>query len=181
MKRIYVVILGMILFSACGFAQKGNNQVGVSAELAVPTGDFNDYGKAGFGGIVKGLYGIGSAGQITLTSGYLSFSAKNEYKSLLEADKISLSIIPILAGYRHHFGDFYAEPQVGYGIYKSRIKGGFYDSKNSEGAFTWAAGVGYVFKELEVGVRYQSGHKDGTSTALFGLHIGYNFSLSGDK
>ncbi|MBL7745324.1 MAG: outer membrane beta-barrel protein [Chitinophagaceae bacterium] len=181
MKRVYVFILGAVLFSASGFAQKGNNQVGVAAELGLPTGDFGDFSKAGIGGSVKGLYGIGKAGQITLTTGILSFRAKSEFEEALEADKITQTVIPILAGYRHNFSGFYAEPQVGYGIYGAKIKGGIFDSKDSEGAFTWAIGVGYVVKGFEVGARYQSGHKDGDSNALIGFRVGYNFSLSGNK
>ncbi|MEI9809372.1 MAG: hypothetical protein WDO16_16705 [Bacteroidota bacterium] len=42
MKRIYLVILGVVLISASGFAQKGNNQIGVGADVSFPTGDFGD-------------------------------------------------------------------------------------------------------------------------------------------
>jgi hypothetical protein len=178
MKKVFLAILGIGLFSTVSFAQKGNNQVSVGANLALPTGDSKDVSKAGFGGTIKGLYGIGNAGQITLTTGYVSISAKDIYKELLEADKISSSIVPILVGYRHHFKGFFVEPQVGYGIYGAKIKGGEFDSKDSNGAFTWAAGIGYVFNNtVEVGAQYQSGHKDGESNGLIGFRAAYNFSL----
>lgn len=178
MKRIFLA-MGISLISAIGFAQSGNNQIGVAAELGFPTGDQADGTKLGIGGTVKGLYGIGTAGQITFTTGYQIFSAKEEIKDLLEADKVSSSVIPLLAGYRHNFGGFYVEPQVGYGIYGSKIKGGMFDGSDSEGAFTWAAGVGYVFNNIELGARYQSAHKDGSSQAFFGIRVGYLFSLAG--
>jgi hypothetical protein len=54
-----------------------------------------------------------------------------------------------------------------------------FDGSDSEGAFTWAAGAGYVFNNIEVGARYQSSHKDGTSSSFFGVKIGYLFSLGG--
>ena len=178
MKKVFLAFFGVVLFSAAAMAQTGKNQVSVGPELAIPTGDMSDMSKLGFGATVKGLYGIGTAGQITLTTGFVSVGAKNEYKQLLGASKITQSIIPILAGYRHNFKSFYVEPQVGYGIYSAKIKGGMFDGKESDGAFTWAAGVGYVFtNNIEVGARYQSGHKDGTSTGLFGLRVAYNFSL----
>lgn len=180
MKRIYLTILGVILLSVCSFAQRGNNQIGLGAELGLPTGDFSDYGKAGVGLSVKGFYGVGTAGQITLSSGYMLFGVKTAVKDALEADKITLSLIPILAGYRHNFGGVYVEPQLGYGVYASRIKGGVFDSKNSEGMFTWAAGAGYCYQGLEFGIRYQSGSKDGVTNALFGFRIAYNFSLNGN-
>jgi hypothetical protein len=128
---------------------------------------------------VKGLYGVGEAGQITFTTGILSSGAKNEYKDLLGASKITSTMIPLLAGYRHNFNRFYAEPQIGYGIYGAKIKGGDYASKDSERAFTGAAGVGYVYNNFEGGVRYQSMHKDGESSGMIGFRIGYNFSLGG--
>ena len=101
-----------------------------------------------------------------------------EYKDLLGADKITSTMIPLLAGYRHHFKGFYAEPQIGYGIYGVKIKGGDYAMKDSEGAFTWAIGAGYLFNNFEAGIRYQNMHKDGEGSGFFGVRLGYNFSLS---
>lgn len=179
MKRI-LLAMSVSLMSLAGFAQTGNNQIGAAAELGFPTGDGADGSKMGFGATVKGLYGIGTAGQITFTTGFMSFAAKDEIVDLLGADKIKSSIIPLLAGYRHNFKGFYAEPQIGYAIHGAKIKGGEFDGSDSEGAFTWAANVGYVFSNnIEVGARYQSSHKDGTSSAFFGLRVGYLFSLKG--
>jgi predicted porin len=175
MKKLLFIVLGVTLFSAAGLAQKGNNHISIAAEGAIPTGDAGDVSSFGYGGTVKGLYGIGTAGQVTLTTGYLTFSAKKEIKDLLGADKITNSIIPVLAGYRHNFNGFFAEPQVGYSFSNSKVKGGQFASKDSDGAFTWAAGVGYLFDKIEVGARYQSMHKDGESSALIGLRVGYNF------
>ena len=178
MKKVFLVLFSVSLFSLASFAQKGNNAIGVAAEVGLPTGDVADVSSIGLGGTVKGLYGIGTAGQLTFTTGYISFSGKKEIKDLLEADKVTNSLIPILAGYRHNFNGFFAEPQIGYSISKSKIKGGMFESSESDGAFTWAAGVGYKFNQFEVGARYQSMHKDGESSAFVGFRVGYNFSLS---
>ena len=178
MKRVYLAILGTVLISAAGYAQKGNNAIGVAVDAAVPVGTLSDATSFGIGGTVKGLYGIGTAGQLTLTTGYSSFSAKKEVKEALGASKVTQGVIPILAGYRHNFNGFFAEPQIGYGIYTSKIKGGLFESDGSEGAFTWAIGGGYVFnKKFEAGVRYQSGTSDGESSGFIGIRVGYNFSL----
>ena len=178
MKRVYLAILGTVLISAASYAQKGNNAVSVAVDAAIPVGSLSDATSFGIGGTVKGLYGIGTAGQITLTSGYTTFSAKKEIKQALGASKVTQGVIPILAGYRHNFNGFFAEPQIGYGIYSGKIKGGLFESSDSEGAFTWAIGGGYVFnKKLEAGVRYQSGSKDGESSGFIGVRVGYNFSL----
>jgi hypothetical protein len=179
MKKVFLTIFGIVAIAAASLAQKGNNQITPAVEIALPTGDAGDATSIGLGVTVKGLYGVGEAGQVTFTTGYLVAGAKKEFKDLLGADKINSTMIPLLAGYRHHFKGFYAEPQVGYGIYGAKIKGGDYDSSDSEGAFTWAAGIGYIYNNFEVGARYQSMHKDGESSGFVGFRVGYNFSLGG--
>ena len=178
MKKVYLAILGTVLISAASYAQKGNNAIGVAVDAAVPVGSLSDATSFGIGSTAKGLYGIGTAGQLTLTVGYTSFSAKKEIKEALGASKFTQGVIPILAGYRHNFNGFFAEPQIGYGIYTTKIKGGLFESDGNEGALTWAIGGGYVFnKKIEAGVRYQSGTKDGESSGFIGVRVGYNFSL----
>ncbi|HEX2846909.1 MAG TPA: outer membrane beta-barrel protein [Chitinophagaceae bacterium] len=178
MKKLFLAIT-IVTVSLTASAQKGNNQIGVGVDLGLPTSDFGDAAKFGFGGYLKGLYGIGSAGQITLTSGYTTYSAKDEVLTGSGADKIKYGIIPILAGYRHNFDGFYAEPQLGYSIFRAKMEGGGMSVSNSEGMFTWAVGLGYAMSGFDAGVRYQSGSKDGSTIAVVGIHIGYNFSLGG--
>src|SRR3546814_282563 len=111
-KNIFkATVLSVAMLFACSsaFAQKGNNQVGAGIDLGLPMGDFGDGAKLGIGGTVKGMYGVGTAGQVELTLGYISFGAK-ENSSVASA---STSIIPIFAGYRHHFNGLYVEPQLG--------------------------------------------------------------------
>jgi hypothetical protein len=178
MKKIYLVLLATALFTSVSFSQKGNNQIGVGADISFPIGDFGDAFKTGFGGYVKGMYGVGTAGQVTLTTGYSSFKAKGSNDIL----KMTINVLPVLAGYRHYFSGLFAEPQIGYGNYTAKIKGEDedleIDGKDSEGSFTWAIGGGYVFNEkLEVSVRYQSANRNDSNLGLFGLRVGYNFSL----
>jgi len=170
------IILGaaFVLASFIGVnAQKGNNQVGVAFDLGIPTGDFGDGFKTGFGGQIRGLLGVGTAGQVSLTTGYSSFKEKEE----TGMDE-KFSILPVLVGYRHNFSGFYVEPQVGYGSYGAKATVLGTESKSSEGAFTWAAGIGYAKNGIDLGARYQSGQKDG-SISLIGIHLGYNFTLGG--
>lgn len=160
-----MVITSLSLLS---HAQKGNNQIGVAFEAGLPTGDFGDAVKTGFGGSLKGLLGVGTAGQVSLTAGYTSFGVK-------DASDANFTIVPILLGYRHNFSGLYLEPQVGYGSYAFK-EGGI---SVSSGQFTWAIGLGYAMSGFDIGARYQSASKDGESTSLVGLHVGYNFSLGG--
>src|SRR5215212_1332607 len=114
------VILGFACVLALSVvkAQSGTTQIGVAAEIGIPTGDFGDAFKTGFGGSVKGLFGIGESGQITFTTGYSTFKMNGSTDDF----KATIGIIPLLAGYRHNFSGFYVEPQLGYGIYRGKTE-----------------------------------------------------------
>ena len=178
MKKI-ILTTAIAFMSVVAFSQKGENQIGIGADVGIPTGDFGDGFGVGIGGYLKGLLGVGSAGQMTFTTGYMTFGMKDEFEDALGADKVSSSIIPLLLGYRHNFSGFYAEPQIGYGIYGAKVEIQGSKASDSEGAFTWAVGFGFAKNGFDAGVRYQSGSKDGSSTSLVGIHVGYNFSLGG--
>jgi hypothetical protein len=176
MKKLFL-LASVVSISLLSKAQTGNNQIGIAAELALPMGDFGDIAKTGFGGLVRFGYGIGTAGQVTLTTGYTSFGTKDEF--LNPDEKLNWRIIPILVGYRHHFSGFYVEPQLGYGIYGFKDEDAGVSISDSEGAFTYGGGLGYSKSGFEGGIRYQAGSKDGSTTSYFGIHVGYNFSLGG--
>ena len=177
MRKVFLVLASVFALGAAN-AQTVKNQFGIGLYLGLPMGDFGDAAKLGIGGYAKYLHGVGSAGQVTLTSGYQSYKVKDE---LLDQDEsASFRIIPILVGYRHNFSGVFVEPQLGYGIYGYKFETGGVSGSDSEGAFTWAIGVGYAMQQgLELGARYQSASKDGSTTSLIGLRLGYNFSLGG--
>ena len=177
MKKVLTVLVAAVGLTTVSVAQKGTTKVAVAAEVGLPNGDFGDGFKTGFGGSVKGLFGIGQAGQVTFTSGYSSFTAKGSTSDM----KLTMSIIPILAVYRHNFSGLYVEPQIGYGIYGAKLKTPEGSDSDSDGAFTWAFGAGYVYQNFELGVRYQSASKDGDNLSMVGIRLGYNFSLGGSS
>ena len=179
MKQIYLVVLATMLCSVAGLAQKGNNQIGGGADLGFPTGDFGDNFKMGLGVYVKGMFGVGKAGQVTLTSGYSAFKEKGTWNDYTT----TVNVIPLFIGYRHYFNSVFVEPQLGYAVYGSKYltpDDGSYTE--SDGALNAAASIGYVFnKGVEISARYQTGGKDGWNVNIFGLRIGYNFSLKHAK
>jgi hypothetical protein len=178
MRKNYMVLLATILITAGSFAQKGTTFIGAGGDLVLPSGVSADYFKTGMGFYAKGLFGVGTAGQITVTSGYAGF------KTTIPTDIASSSgrLIPLLLGYRHNFNGFFVEPQVGYSILGITVSDGGDYYTNSDGGFTWAAGIGYVFNnKVEVSGRYQASSKGGETDAFFGLRLGYNFSLNGPK
>jgi len=179
MKRVYFAVFAIILFSAAGLAQKGNNAIGAGGDLSFPIGDFGDHFKTGFGVYVKGMFGVGKAGQVTLTSGYSGFKERGTWDDYTA----TVNIIPLFLGYRHYFNSLFVEPQLGYAVYGSKYST-FEDGSwtESDGAFNAAATIGYLFsKQLEVSARYQTGGKQGWNVNLFGLRAGYNFSLKPAK
>src|SRR5688500_12227408 len=168
MKKIILAFLCISAF-ATAKAQQGNNQIGIAAEAALPIGDFADSHKTGIGGSVKALFGIGQSGQVTFTTGYLSFKGEESTDDF----KYTATIIPLLAGYRHNFtGGLYVEPQLGYGIYGSKVEVMDEDATDSEGAFTYAIGIGFAASGFDAGVRYQGASKDGNTTSFVGIRVG---------
>jgi len=181
MKKLFLAI-AIAAISVTSYAQKGTNQIGVGGDVGIPIGDFGDAFKTGFGGYAKGLFGIGEAGQITFTTGYSAFKAKN----LGSDESVTASIIPLLLGYRHNFNGFYAEPQVGYNIFGAKAKYLGQSESDSQGGFGYAIGIGYVVSNVDLGVRYQGGkpggdNQDGSYWSFIGIHVGYNFTLGGSK
>ena len=171
MKKL-LLLIAVVAISLFSKAQKGNNQIGVAFEVGIPTGDFGNGVKTGFGGLLKAMYGVGTAGQATFTTGYSTFTWKN-----LAADESGNSwIIPLMVGYRHNFSGFYVEPGLGYAILGDKYKFQGTSVSSSTGAFAWGAGIGYAMNGFDGGVRYQGLTKNGT-VSIIGIHVGYNFTL----
>lgn len=167
-----LLLSGLLLFSVCVVrAQKGENQLRGLAEVSLPEGAVG----FGFGGYIKFLYGVGSAGQLTLTTGAKKSSEEGRYKNTIRT-------IPVLLGYKLNVNRLYAEPQAGFGELggKAQMDGDW--AQYSKGAFFWAVGVGYNHKRLDLGLRYQDAHAVRMQTNLhpiynrfeyIGLYAGY--------
>ena len=107
----------MILIHANSFAQKGDNRIGVGADLSIPTGEFGAYFKTGIGVYAKGLLGVGHSGQVTLTTGFSSFKNAGDPTDFSG----TLGVVPLLIGYRANFNGLFLEPQIGYSILNVKI------------------------------------------------------------
>jgi hypothetical protein len=177
MRKVILVLASVFALGAAN-AQSGKNQFGIGAELGLGTASGS---KLSYGGSLKYLHGIGDAGQVTLTAGYIMSSSTEDFFGV--EVKSTSSMIPILAGYRHNFSGFYVEPQVGYIMNRinSKVDGETIDGYPvSEGAFGYAIGGGYAMESgLDLGVSFRNTAKAG-STGLIVFRIGYNFSLGGN-
>jgi hypothetical protein len=169
MKTILIalgVFLGTTIYY---YGQTGNNQIGVGAEGDFLMGSYSSAYNVGFGGNLKGLFGVGQSGQISLTAGYSSFSSKS---GTIFAGQ-TLSLVPILAGYRYNTSNgFYGEPQIGVGILTTKVPGASYSQTNFAGSLN----VGYVTNGFDVSLRY---YTEGDVISMFAIRLGYNFSLKG--
>src|SRR5690606_28591574 len=116
MKKQVLFTVFSFLFAASVMAQDGFHTIGVGAVVALPMGDFSDAYNIGFGATGKVFYGLNDNADITGTLGYLRFGME-------ETQYVNghVSMIPIMFGYRHDFGGFYAEPQLGVVAVSSKV------------------------------------------------------------
>jgi len=177
-KRILLLTVSIFTFSLAN-AQKGTNGIQVGARVAFPTEKLNKIANTGFGGSLKGMYGIGSKSsphQVTLEAGYNRFGLKD----LPAGASGAYAAIPIYSGYRYLFGKVILDTQVGISINSVSEKNtaGVKYSDNQT-AFGWSVGAGYLIKQIELGVKYQSSdmNDDIYDIKFVGLRVGYNFAL----
>jgi len=178
MKKLVLASLLTAVFSITTYAQKGAIQLNGGIDIGLPIGNFGEAYGLGFGGTVKGLYGINDEGQVGLTLGYIHFGTKED---LGDGNSVSLGVIPILALYRHSFGKLYVEPQIGFSSIRSKVNfsgAGFnFGGSASSTSFSFAAGVGYMLGNIDLSARYQSFSQGGSGAGFAGLRVAYNFSL----
>lgn len=188
MKKLKLYMCGVaLLASAVTFAQKKSEVQGTTLGIGVEAGlplskAFKQTQSVGIGGSAKVGIPIFEGGDVTISAGYISFSGKTESGYKYPA----LNTIPLKAGLRYSIsGDFYGEPQLGYTILSA--KDPTTGKSESDGAFTYAAGVGYmVNKKIDIGLRYEAftqsedvgnGVKVSLTSSLLGLRVAYNFGL----
>jgi len=65
-----IVLSTLLIFSISLFAQKSNFGAGINLGVSVPTGDFDNFYKQGFGGDAHFLYHLGNQAIFSLSLGY---------------------------------------------------------------------------------------------------------------
>lgn len=176
MKHIRLIFFGLFVFPLCSLAQQGTNQIQIAGQASIPTGDLADIVKTGFGGSVKGMYGITRKPQsLTFEAGYNRFSVKD----LPSSASAHYSAIPLYAGYRANLGGIILESQAGVSFNRIAGSGPAGNASDTQTAFGWALSAGYVFRSVELGVKYQSSEADNDTFAIrfVGIRLGYNFGL----
>lgn len=164
---LFLVLLGFVFVVK---AQDGNDRIQIGGQYSFPTSDFSKIANNGFGGFVKGFYGVGEKPQqITLELGV------NAFKTILKHKTGSNIIVPVQLGYRFGLGNFYLETQAGLSVNKLVEETG----TATKVKFGWAPSVGYTFKNIELGVKYNGSKFNSTDTDLsfVGIRLAYSFPL----
>ena len=176
MQKIKFFICGLaLLVCSTTFAQKGKSpSFSIGVEAGLPVGkDLKEGWNFGIGGSAKVGIPLFEGGDVTLSAGYISFLGKSESFGGVTVKNKALSTIPLKAGLRFMLGQgFYGEPQLGYTIAKvSGLSG------NLNG-FTYAAGIGYMASQVDIGVRYEAWSKTENNVtanpSFIGLRLGFN-------
>ncbi|RYY37935.1 MAG: hypothetical protein EOP46_00845 [Sphingobacteriaceae bacterium] len=173
-SHFYLLAILMFIFSLSAEAQKGNNQLQIAGQVAIPTGELGDLAKTGFGASAKGLFGFGvTRQQITVELGYNYFAVQDKY--LPTGVDAQYRSIPLYTGYRYMLGDFYLESQAGVAINTIYASNAFQLESDTKAYFAWAAGVGYSLKSFDFSVRYQSSdvQKESSDITFVGFRVGY--------
>lgn len=176
MKQIILTFAIFAILPFAAFSQKGKNAIQVSGQAAIPTGDFSDVVNTGFGGSVKGIYGISNKPQfLTVEAGYNRFGVKN----LPSGASANYSAIPVYGGYRANLSGVILESQAGVSFNRVAASGSGSSASANQTAFGWALSAGYQYKDIELSVRYQSseGSDDTQPIRFVGIRLGYNFGL----
>ena len=174
-KKTLLLCTSLLIFSFAK-AQKGNNGIQIGARAAFPTEKLADIVNTGYGATLKGMYGFGAdPHQVTLEVGYNRFGLKNLPASVSGY----YAALPIYTGYRYTFGHVIIDTQAGVSFNSVKGSGPGGTASGNQTAFGWAIGVGYVYKKVELGVKYQSSdvRDDIYDIKFVAVRLGYNFTL----
>jgi len=175
MKKVFLAF-AIVAASFAANAQTGKNQLGIGPEVALST---QSGGGTAIGGTAKYMHGVGTAGQVTLTAGYLTHS--DDYDFLGTTVDTRTSMIPVLAGYRHYFGGLFVEPQAGYQSTSYKESVGNQSESASTGSFAYAVGGGYALAQgLDLGVSFRNVAETGAKGMIV-FRAAWNFNLGGSK
>lgn len=179
-KLVFIIALSTCTYFTAS-AQKGDINLGAGVDIGLPLGNFGEGYGIGIGASAKGMYGISDAGQVTLTLGFLRFGMKDG------SDLVSgaTTLIPFLPGYRHRFGDLYAEGQLGLTVVRTSVKfkDNDYGIGNIAGSHSathlgYGIGGGYLMGNWDLGLRFQGVSGSGGNLDFVAAKVAYNFQLN---
>ncbi|HMO63175.1 MAG TPA: hypothetical protein PKC39_13365 [Ferruginibacter sp.] len=164
--KMRLFTLALILFTANGFAQSGNDvKFTFGPELGFATGSFGNSHSIGIGGTVQLEIPVKERTQATIMSGIILYNGKSVRPG---EKKKGRNIIPLRAGVKQFLvGGVYGGLQLGVGFL----------NQGGGTAFSYAPQVGYEFftkngKGIDLSGRYDVYSKNG-SIGAFVFRLGF--------
>ncbi|MEX2567827.1 MAG: hypothetical protein WD431_17905 [Cyclobacteriaceae bacterium] len=172
-----LVILFFLIISLRGYGQDGEDYLNIGVDAGLTLNEFYQVQfPAGFGASIKGLYGVGLNGQVSLTGNYMYFPIDQSFV-LPTGENLTFHVIPVFLGYRLNFDEFFLEPQIGGAMLVNRFKNEPDVFNESTSVFAFAAEAGYVFDTVEVSFRYQHAGASPNHLGLLGIRAAYKIPL----
>lgn len=200
MKKLLPLVLVAAMVVAVNSPSKaaGNMTLGIGGNVLLPMGTFGDAVDLGFGGTVRGQYAVNEMFSVTLTTGYLIWSGKDQTVAGFTIKGADLKGVPVLAGARYYFMPaggtrFYGMAELGLMFATVTVPsqtftvGGISfttpEVSASETNFSFAPGVGVELplgsgsSSLDLGAQFLSIGTAGTASNSIGFRAGINFGL----
>ncbi|RYD84278.1 MAG: hypothetical protein EOP54_32460, partial [Sphingobacteriales bacterium] len=145
MKKLLFIlaIVAGTAFTASAQTSSSNGHFSIGFDGGFPVGSSSDFNSVVLGGNLKYEQPIAAATYFTISGGYSSVKAKDEFGGG------SAGFVPLKAGLKYYFNGagFYGEGQLGAAI-STESGGGT--------AFAYSPGIGYTIEGgFDLGVRYE--------------------------
>jgi hypothetical protein len=163
---VFFILFNLLLLNIK--AQKNNNALSLNFENAIPI--FKNDG--GFGFFVKGLYGIGASGQLTLSGGVSKFNSKNSIGN----EKTTTRLIPFLFGYKQNIRKFFVEPKIGFGELGGKILINGDYSRPSVAAIFGGLGAGVTINRFNIGINFLTANGIENTSAGLWYNKSFNYT-----
>jgi hypothetical protein len=165
-----VTYLFVIPFIAiCQPYQKGTFSLSMGGELLIAERALRESHHTGPGATVKGEFVFGKHATATIESGYYFMQGKST--ALLNYENISA--VPVKAGLRYYFGNFYGTGEAG---------GIFFSGFNQGTGFVYSLGMGDKIKfrsrVIDIALRHEAWSLGGRSKGIIALRVGYEFAVN---
>lgn len=175
MKKLFTVVVVLLISSSFMFSQKAGINIGANAFF--PVGDWAEYASTGWGGSIGYEHPVGKNVLGLLYSGYTSFSGDNE---------LSWTFIPLMVGAKFYFSpkqDFYGAALLGANFVTAEysytdITGTTHSESASETEFAGNLLLGYEIKTSAKGaVDLSAGFVWINELSYFSARVGYIIKL----
>ncbi|OKS86776.1 hypothetical protein [Mucilaginibacter polytrichastri] len=175
-----IACAGLLFSSSITKAQTttpaNNWRFGIGVEGFAPTGNLKNISNVGIGGTARLQYGVNQNVALMLTSGYYNAFGKKINSDVSDAKYPSFGMVPVKAGIKGFIGSgFYLSGEVGAGFETKNAYENADGSKDTK--LILAPGVGYSFKTIDIGARYENFSGQNNSYGLVGLRVAYGFGI----